>query len=153
MTLLSRVWLAAAALTVALSAAPALAQTDEDVRGLITMQFGDAKPFVEAIDAIQTAVAEDDAETFANWISYPFRVTIDGEAYVFAGPEGVVEHYESMMTDEIRSAIVDQEFKNLFVNAEGVMFGDGQLWLSGICETETCETFSVKIIAVQSAAN
>ena len=153
MTLLSRVWLAVAGLAVALSAAPALAQTDEDVRGLITMQFGDAEPFVEAIDAIQTAVAEDDAETFASWISYPFRVTVDGEAYVFDGPEGVVEHYESMMTDEIRTAIVDQEFKNLFVNAEGVMFGDGQLWLSGICETEACETFAVKIIAVQSAAN
>lgn len=150
---LSPIRFAAAALALALTAAPALAQTEEDVRGFMTTQFGDAEPFVEAIDAIQTAVADDDAETFASWISYPFKVTVDGEAYSFDGPEGVVEHYESMMTDEIKSAIVDQQFKDLFVNAEGVMFGDGQLWLSGICETESCETFEVKIITVQSTAN
>ena len=44
-------------------------------------------------------------------------------------PDGVtIDHYESMMTDEIRSAILEQQYKDLFVNAEGVMFGNGQLW-------------------------
>jgi hypothetical protein len=149
-----KIWFAAAAaLALAITAAPAMAQTDEDVRGFMTMQFGDAEPFVEAIDVIQAAVADGDAETFAEWISYPFRVTVDGEAYRFDGPEGVVEHYESMMTDEIKSAIVDQQFKDLFVNAEGVMFGNGQLWLSAICQTDTCEQFDVRIITVQSTAN
>lgn len=146
-----KTWLAAVALTFAL-AAPALAQTDEDVTGLLSLHFGDAAPFVEAIDAIRAAVEADDAEAFASWISYPFRVTVDGEAYAFEGPDGVVEHYQSMMTDEIRTAIVEQQYKDLFVNSEGVMYGDGQLWLSGICADDACERFDVRIITVQSTA-
>ena len=148
-----KTWLAAATVALALIAAPALAQTDEDVTAAINANFGDAAPFVEAFDAIQAAVEAGDAETFASWISYPFRVTVDGEAYVFEGEDGVIDHYESMMTDEIKTAILDQQYKNLFVNAEGVMFGDGQLWLSAICQNEPCDIFDVRIITVQSTAN
>ena len=148
-----KIWLAVATLALALSAAPAMAQTDAEVTGAIETNFGDATQFIEAFDAIQAAVAADDAETFAEWVSYPFSVTVDGEAYSFEGPEGVVEHYESMMIDEIKAAIVDQQYKDLFVNAEGVMFGDGQLWLTGICQNEPCDIFDVRIITVQSTAN
>ena len=148
-----KTWLAAATVALALFAAPALAQTDEDVTAAINANFGDAAPFLEAFDAIQAAVEAGDAETFASWISYPFGVTVDGEAYVFEGEDGVIDHYESMMTDEIKTAILDQQYKNLFVNAEGVMFGDGQLWLSAICQNEPCDIFDVRIITVQSTAN
>ena len=146
-------WLAAATVGLALIAAPALAQTDEDVTAAIESNFGDAEPFVDAFDAIRAAVEAGDAETFASWISYPFRVTVDGEAYVFEGEYGVVDHYESMMTDEIKTAILDQQYRDLLVNAEGVMFGDGQLWLSAICQNEPCDSFDVRIITVQSTAN
>ncbi len=148
-----KIRLAAAALVLALTGAPAMAQTDADVTGAIETNFGDAAPFIEAFDAIQAAVADDDAETFAEWVNYPFAVTVDGEDYSFEGPEGVIEHYQSMMTDEIKAVIVGQQYKDLFVNAEGVMFGDGQLWLNGICQTETCDIFDVRIITVQGTGN
>lgn len=148
-----KTWFAAITVALVLVAAPALAQTDEDVTAAINLNFGDAEPFVEAFDAIQAAVADDDAEAFAQWVSYPFEVTVDGEAYVFDEPAGVVEHYESMMTEEIKTAILEQQYKDLFVNAEGVMFGDGQVWLSGICKDEACAAFDVRIVTVQSAAN
>jgi len=148
-----KIWLAAATVALAFAAAPVLAQTDEDVTAAITANFGDAAPFVDAYDTIQAAVADGDAETFAGWISYPFRVTVDGEAYVFEAEDGVIEHYESMMTDEIKTAIVEQQYKDLFVNAEGVMFGNGQLWLTAICQNEPCDIFDVRIITVQSTAN
>ena len=148
-----KTWLAAATVALALIAAPALAQTDADVTAAINANFGDAEPFIEAFDAIQAAVEAGDAETFASWISYPFRVTVDGEAYVFEAEDVVVDQYQSMMTDEIKTAILDQQYKDLFVNAEGVMFGDGQLWLSAICQNEPCDIFDVRIITVQSTAN
>lgn len=147
-----KIWLVAAALALGL-AAPALAQSDAEVTAALDANFGDAAPFVEAFDAIQAAVADGDAQTFAEWISYPFRTMVDGEDYRFDGPEAVVEHYDALMTDEIRSAIVDQQFKDLFVNADGVMFGDGQVWLNGVCANSSCTSFDVKIITVQSTAN
>lgn len=142
----------AAALAFAL-ASPALAQTDEDTTAALEMNFGAAAQFQDAFNAIQQAVEADDAEAFALMVSYPFKVAVDGEDDILEGPEAVVEHYESMMTDEIRSAILDQEYKDLFVNAEGVMFGDGQVWMTAICQDDACEAFEVKIITVQSTAN
>jgi hypothetical protein len=146
-----KTWIAAAVLALALTA-PVLAQTREDVVAAIEANFGDAAAVEEAVDAIQTAVAEGDAESFAEWVSYPFSVTVDGEDYVFDGPDGVVEHYESMMTPEIEEAILDQSFETLFVNAEGIMFGDGQLWLSAICTDDSCAESDIRIIALQSTA-
>jgi hypothetical protein len=145
-------WFVAAVLSFALGASPVLAQTDADVTAAITTNFGDAAPFAEAFDAIREAVAADDAEAFASWISYPFAVTVDGEDYLLASADAVVDHYESMMTDEIRTAILEQQYKDLFVNAEGVMFGNGQLWLSAVCPDESCASFDVRIITVQNTA-
>src|SRR6218665_1753969 len=127
----------AVVLALALLAGPAVAQTREDVIAAIEMSFGEAGPVIEAFDAIQAAVAADDAEAVASWISYPFQVTVDGEEYVFEGPEEVIEHYGSMMTDEIRSAVVDQKFEDLFFNAQGAMFGDGHLRPNGISRHPT----------------
>jgi hypothetical protein len=148
-----KLWLAAASLVFALAAAPAFAQTDQDTDVALEMNFGSTAQFKDAFNAIQRAVEADDAEAFALMVSYPFKVAVDGEDYTFEGPEGVVEHYESMMTDEIRAAILEQQYKDLFVNAEGVMFGDGQLWMTGICIDDACEAFEVKIATVQSTAN
>ena len=137
-------WLAAAIVALALTTAPTLA--NEQIIAL----FGDEAPYMEAFDAFKTAVAEDDAETVAAMIAYPFKVTADGEEYVFDGPEGFIEHYESIVTDEIKHAVADQDYDTLFANQDGVMFGDGQVWLSEVCLDDACGKAEVKIIAVQS---
>ena len=146
-----KTWLAAAFVAM-LATGPAFAQSDADVDGAISTLFGDPAPFVEAFDAIQDAVANDDPEAFAAWVSYPFKTTMDGEDYVLDTPEALAEHYEMLMTDDIRSAIVDQQYKDLFVNAEGVMFGNGQVWLSSICKDDACAEADVRIITIQSTA-
>lgn len=139
-------WLAAAlALTLA---APTLAHANEQIADM----FGDEAPWIEAFDALQTAVAADDATAVAEMIAYPFRVTADGEEYLFDGPEGVVEHYDNIVTDEIKQAVAVQDYETLFANQDGVMIGDGQVWLTGICAEAACETVDVKIATIQSTA-
>lgn len=138
-----RSWLAAAV-------ALALAITSSLANDQIAAMFGDEAPYKQAFEAIQTAVADDDAEAVAAMIAYPFRVTADGEEYLFDGPEGVVEHYESIVTDEIKQAVADQDYEFLFANQDGVMFGDGQIWLTGICLDDACEKVDVKIVTIQS---
>lgn len=137
-------WLAAAISALALSAAPTLAND------VIIAMFGDEVPYMEAFDALKTAMAEDDAEAVGAMIAYPFKVAADGEEYLFDGPEGFVEHYESIVTDEIKEAVAAQEYEYLFANQDGIMFGDGQVWLSGICIDDACEKVEVKIVTIQS---
>lgn len=136
----------------ALAILPAVAQTAGDVNASMDTVLGDHTPYEEAFEAIQAAVAADDAEAVAEWVAYPVNVTVDGEAYSVEGPEGFVEHYDGIVTEEVKAAVVDQQYEELFVSAEGVMFGNGQMWLNGICRDDACAEFDVRIITIQSTA-
>lgn len=143
-------------LLVALSlllAVPAYAQTADDVSAAINANFGDAREFERAFVSIQGAVAEGDAASVASWVAYPITVTDEnGDKLTLEDESQFVEHYDEFMTDEIVDAVAQQDYAALFVNSEGVMFGDGQMWISGVCPTEACEGFDVKIITIQSTA-
>jgi hypothetical protein len=65
-------------------------------------------------------------------------------------PDGFVEHYDGIVTEEVKAAVVGQEYEDLFVSADGVMFGDGQMWLNGICKDDACAEFDVRIITIQN---
>jgi hypothetical protein len=134
-----------------LSVIPALAQSDAEVDARIDAVLGDHTLYRAAFDGIRTALAEGDASAFAAWVSYPARVVADGEAMVIGGEAQFVEHFDNILTDEIRAAITDQKWQDLFVNADGVMFGNGQVWLNGICRDEACSAVDVKVITLQSA--
>lgn len=134
----------------ALMAVPVAAQSVDEVNAGIDMLLGEHAAYEEAFEAIQAAVASDDAVAVAEWIAYPFNVTVDGDARTIEGPDGFIEHHAAIVTEEVKAAIVDQAYEDLFVSAEGVMFGDGQLWLNGICIDEACSDFEVKIVTIQA---
>lgn len=136
----------------ALGVPPVAAQTADDVNARIDMVLGDYRPFEAAFEAIRTAVAADDAEALADWVEYPFNVTIDGEDYALEGPDAFIERYEGIVTPEVKQAVADQKYEELFVDAEGVMFGNGQMWLGGICRDDGCARFDARIITIQSTA-
>lgn len=123
---------------VALAPAASLAQSPDTYR--------------QAFDAIQQAVAEGDSTAFAGWVSYPIEVVADGQPLVIGDAGEFATHYAAIVTPEIAGAVVDQSFNDLFVNAEGAMFGDGQVWMSEICLDDSCTDTEVKITTIQSTA-
>ena len=145
--------LAALGLAFALSAFPAMAQTDADTDAAIDGVLMDHVPFRAAFDAIQKAVADGDKAAFASWVSYPIDLTVAGKPMTIKDAKHFEEHYDAIMTEEIRNAITSQTWSTLFANYQGVMFGDGELWLSGICKDDKCAKFDVKIITIQSTDN
>jgi hypothetical protein len=106
----------------------------------------------QAFDAIQQAVAEGDSTAFAGWVSYPIEVMADGQPMVVGDAAEFAAHYAAIITPEIAGAVADQSFNDLFVNAEGAMFGNGQVWMSEICLDDACSDTEVKIITIQSTA-
>jgi len=139
-----------AALLLVVPVSPAAAQSADVVNANIEMVLGDHTLYEEAFTAIQTAVAENDSEAVAAWVAYPFAATIDGDAVSIEGPDGFIEHYDSIVTDEVMEAVTGQSYEDLFVNAEGIMFGNGQMWLNGVCKDDSCAEFDVRIITIQS---
>lgn len=106
----------------------------------------------QAFEAIQQAVAEGDATAFADWVSYPIEVVADGETMVIGDAAQFAEHYDGIVTPEIAEAVENQGFNELFVNSEGAMFGNGQVWMTEVCLDDACANSEVKIITIQSTA-
>lgn len=140
-------------LILCLATAPAVAQSDAETDAVIDNVLGDHTLYREAFDAIQQAVADDDRAAYAAWVGYPIKVVADGEEMTIDEPAQFIEKYDNILTDEIRGAITSQHWQDLFANDQGVMFGNGQVWLNGICKDDTCEQFEVKIVAIQSTAS
>ncbi|HEV2516586.1 MAG TPA: hypothetical protein VGV07_15120 [Devosia sp.] len=145
--------LAALGLAFALSAFPAMAQTDADTDAAVDSTLGDHTAYRAAFDAIRKAVADGDKAGFAAWVSYPIAVTADGEKMKLSDAAQFEEHYDNILTDEIKTAIMDQKWQDVFVNYQGIMYGNGQVWLNGICKDDKCGAFDVKVVTIQSTAD
>ena len=130
----------------------AFAGTTEAVDQAITDNLGDPAGFHEAFEAIQQAVADDDAAALADWVQFPINVKMGNKAVTLKDAGAFVDAYPDLFTDNIKDAITGQNYEDLFVNYQGAMFGDGQLWISGICKTDACETVDVRIITIQEAS-
>ena len=135
-----------------LLATPAFAGTAEEVDQAISANLGDPAAFHEAFDAIQQAVGDDDAAALAEWVQFPINVRIGDKAETLEDADAFVNAYPEVFSDAIKAAVTGQAYEDLFVNYQGAMFGDGQVWVSGICKTDACEAVDWRIITIQEAA-
>jgi len=133
-----------------LSAPAAWAQTAADTDATIDTVLGDHQKYREAFDAIQAAVADGDAATLAEYIPYGTPIFVHGGERVFDSEAEFTASYDEIFTPEIVDTVAAQTWETLFVNAEGLMFGAGEVWLNGICVDDTCSDFDVRIVAVQT---
>ena len=51
---------------------------------------------------------------------------------------------------QIAKAVADQQFANVMVNQNGLMIGNGEVWISGVCEDTECKNSRVLITAIQN---
>ena len=84
-------------------------------------------------------------------MSYPIGVNIHGRETVIKSAKAFVQHYDAIVTPAIAKAITEQTYGDLIVNYQGVMFGDGEVWMNGICHDNECKNFDVKVITIQDA--
>jgi hypothetical protein len=125
--------------------APADKATDD----AIDRNLGDHRRYRAVIDALQKAVAADDAAGVAALVQYPIDVRIGGKKVTLKNRKMFVARYKAFMTPDIRKAIVTTTYGDLFVNDKGVMFGRGQAWINGICRDTACKSFDVKLVTLQ----
>jgi len=134
---------------IGLAAAP-LAADENEVNQTIDQQLGDHTKYQAVIEALQTAVAAGDAAGVAALVDYPIGVEVNGKETNIKTPKAFEEHYAGIVTPAIAKVITEQKYEDLFVNYKGIMFGDGQVWISGICRDDACKEFDAKIETIQS---
>jgi hypothetical protein len=126
-------------------AAPASEQT-EDARARIETLLGDAAQYEKVFDAFRTAVVGGDRAAVVEEIRFPLNIS---GGKTIAGPGEFQRSYEKIITPAVVKAVSAQDFGKVFVNQQGVMIGDGQVWLSGQCLDAACTRTEVKVITIQ----
>jgi hypothetical protein len=140
-------------LALLLAPAAAFAASVEDVDKSISDLLGDPAAFHDAFIAIQQAIEDDDPDALAEWVQFPINVRVGDAVQTLKDADDFDAAYPDVFTPEIKSAITDQRYEDLHVTYQGAMFGDGQLWISGICKTDACEDVDVRIITIQDTGN
>lgn len=121
-----------------LFATPAFCGEDEVASQIETMHGG-LGAFNEAFDRLTQAMANGDAEAIAQLSEYPLLVHANGETYDVQSGADVIENFETLVSEETRSIVANQSYADLFVNGDGVMFGDGSVWMHKVCEDDDCQ--------------
>lgn len=132
------------------AATPALAQTAADVDQQIDTVLGPHETYATAIARIQEALKERDVEKLAGYIAYGEPLKVNGADVVIADETQLTAEFNSLFNQKVTDAVVNQTYETLFVNQDGIMFGDGELWLNGVCDDEACEFPFVTIIAINN---
>ena len=101
---------------------------------------------------LTAAVAANDAAAVAALVDDPFATLRDGQPLKIADAEAFVRDYDRIMTPPIAEAIKRQRYSELMVNYKGVMFGNGEAWVNGICRDDACKNVDVRVVALQPAS-
>jgi hypothetical protein len=147
---MSRICFSLVVIVCSLLGGAAGAQSDEEVRSRIASLHGDAEGFGDAFERLQEAFRSGDADAVAEFGAYPLRVEANGEVYDVLEARDLVENFDRLVMAETQDLIVTQDYGALFVNSEGVMFGDGELWMSAVCEDDACGKRRWAIIAINN---
>jgi hypothetical protein len=143
--------LKALALAAALFAAtPVLAQTADDVNQQIDNILGPHEVYATAIETIQKALTNGEIEGIAGYIPFGEAIKVNGEDVVIADEAELADRFDELFNDKVVAAVTSQDYASLFVNQDGIMFGDGALWISGICVDDTCADVFVNITAINN---
>ena len=129
--------------------APAIADDPSAVNQAIDEALGDHVRYEAVIRQLQQAVAANDAAAVATLVDYPFATVRDGQSLKIADAEAFVRDYDRIMTPPIAEAIKRQRYSELMVNYKGVMFGNGEAWVNGICRDDACKNVDVRVVALQ----
>ena len=127
-------------------AAPAAEAPAEDARARIESLLGDAAQFEKVFNAFKTAVVGGDRAAVVEQVRFPLNIS-DGKK--ITGPGEFQRNYEKIITPAVVKAVSEQDFGKVFVNQQGVMIGDGQVWLNGTCLDKACTQTEVKVITIQ----
>jgi hypothetical protein len=124
-------------------------EPDADVDGMIDRLHGDHAQFREVFDRLQAAVAAHDGAAVAALVRFPIEVNFGRARVPVATPAEFIAQYDRIVTPAIAAVIAQQAWDALFVNAQGVMLGDGQVWLAGECADKSCTAMQVRVSTIQ----
>jgi hypothetical protein len=119
----------------------------------IDLSVGDHVKVQQLLTTLQQAVAKHDTAAVAALVHYPIKVNPGKKPFTIKNEKAFVKDYDGIITQDIAAAIFKQKYENLFVNSQGAMIGDGEVWITGFCRDKSCKQSDIKIGTIQDTKN
>jgi len=107
-------------------------QQQEQANRYVNAGIDDPKVFTTFLAKLQKAVAEDNLNEVATYMSYPLNLIKDGKKTTIYTKEQFVQKYDRIMTSHVQKKLLAQNAEDVFVNENGIMIGEGEMWMSVI---------------------
>jgi hypothetical protein len=133
-----------------LVASPALAQSAGEIDQKIDDLLGPHAIYATAIQTLQKALADGDLRGVAGYVPFGEPIKVNGEDVVIDDEADLAAKFPELFNEKVVSAVTTQAYDTLFVNQDGIMFGDGELWLSGECFDDACTDVFINIVAINN---
>ena len=128
--------------------APAMAQDfDQAVRELLG---DDPARYRAAIQGFQDAVRAGNGKAASAFVTYPIEVEVGGNSRIVRDAADFAAHFDEIVTPEVASRIQDEPIAGMSVSYQGVMLGQGEVWVSGVCLNVMCAGPAIRVVAIQS---
>lgn len=119
----------------------------------IADNVGDPVKFHELMTSLQQAAQKHDPSAIAPLIRYPIDINPNTKKVIhIRTPEVFIAQYNNIITPHIADIIAKQKYDDLFVSYRGAMFGDGEVWITGICKDKGCKQTDIKISTIQNTS-
>jgi alpha-beta hydrolase superfamily lysophospholipase len=124
-----------------------------DLNKSVDMLIGDHVKVQQILTDLQRSVASHNAAGVAALIHYPIKVNPGSRPITIKNPKEFIKDYDRIITLDITEAILKQKYDALFVNSQGAMLGEGEVWITSFCLDKGCAKSDIKIGTIQSVAN
>ena len=97
---------------------------------------------------VQDALAQHDTRRLARLSQWPLRVNVAPGKVRLVARSALRREYGRVFSPALIARVRAQDAETLFEKADGVMFGDGELWAHGVCEDRACRRARLLLFAV-----
>jgi len=124
-----------------------------DLDKSIDLSVGNHVKVQTLLTDLQRSVSQHNAAAVAALVHYPIKVNPGKHPITIKNPKAFIKDYDRIITPDIAAAIYKQKYDALFVNSQGVMIGDGEVWITGFCLDKNCKNSDIKIGTIQDTKN
>lgn len=100
------------------------------------------------VSKIKNYILNDNKEQLAEEIEYPINVVINSKKVQIKNKDDLINNYDKIFTVDYKKAISNAPTRYLFTNYQGVMLGNGEVWINDIIETD--DNYKLMIIAINT---
>ncbi len=87
---------------------------------------------------------------FISALRFPLAVNVGGKHVMIKGTMEISKNWEALHK-VIERGIGKTPFLDAFLSAEGIMFGDGEIWITAECKSGSCDPKSLAVTTINEA--